>query len=558
MRSPPSRRPSAPVARTRPLAGARRADGAGGFAVDRTGEADHVAVRRPRPGRTCRSSLEVWLIHADGTRQLADDAHAGSRGHRQRSRPRAVRRPGRRSPPASCRRRGGCRTARAVEVGLGVDLDIGLAPPALDALVVLGIGETDAADLVDAHNATGRHGRARARARRPTRWPANRRRTSASARSRSFRSSTSIPRRSSRRAIVLDGLTGRVAPTALPMLGGDLDYFGPGSLAVQGLWPVLWGRYLRDVTGAGDTEIDARALGDPQPRGRRAASRVSGRRAAVRPAADLGVRVVGRRAGRRARGHRSTDPAAGRSTGAPARPPRLEPREARVRRRGHTRPAGRPRICTPRAGTGRCGRSPTSTICRLCAPSPACRRCDTAWDDDTARALRDVAVAARADRPRARTGGRSPDRRSTRSRTPTCCESLCTMEPGGAASDADSVKLGLVGHLFREALIAARAVVGDAVSRLRAGTPIALGPEPALGRRSRRIATRSFEGHEHGRHAICARARIRTAASLAERFREVQEALAGHRRPVAIDVAARCSARCSPPSTPPPSASIRG
>ena len=49
------------------------------------------------------------------------------------------------------------------------------------------------------------------------------------------------------------------------MLGGDLDYFGPGSLAVQGLWPVLWGRSLRDVTGAGDTEIRAGALGDQQP-----------------------------------------------------------------------------------------------------------------------------------------------------------------------------------------------------------------------------------------------------------------------------------------------------
>ena len=39
------------------------------------------------------------------------------------------------------------------------------------------------------------------------------------------------------------------------MLGGDLDYYGPGSLAVQGLWPVLWGRVLRDVIGAGDEEI---------------------------------------------------------------------------------------------------------------------------------------------------------------------------------------------------------------------------------------------------------------------------------------------------------------
>ena len=45
---------------------------------------------------------------------------------------------------------------RAVAVGLGVDLDVGAVPPKLDALVVLGIGETDTAELVDAHNATGR------------------------------------------------------------------------------------------------------------------------------------------------------------------------------------------------------------------------------------------------------------------------------------------------------------------------------------------------------------------------------------------------------------------
>lgn len=54
---------------------------------------------------------------------------------------------------------------------------------------------------------------------------------------------------------MLSGLTGRVAASALPMLGGDLDYYGPGSLAVQGLWPVLWGRVLRDVIGIGSDEI---------------------------------------------------------------------------------------------------------------------------------------------------------------------------------------------------------------------------------------------------------------------------------------------------------------
>src|SRR4029450_1467331 len=34
------------------------------------------------------------------------------------------------------------------------------------------------------------------------------------------------------------------------------DSYGPGSLAVQGFWPVLWGHALRDVSGAGATEID--------------------------------------------------------------------------------------------------------------------------------------------------------------------------------------------------------------------------------------------------------------------------------------------------------------
>ena len=37
-----------------------------------------------------------------------------------------------------------------------MDLDIGVTPPTLDAFVVLGIGDADAAELVDAHNATGR------------------------------------------------------------------------------------------------------------------------------------------------------------------------------------------------------------------------------------------------------------------------------------------------------------------------------------------------------------------------------------------------------------------
>ena len=47
---------------------------------------------------------------------------------------------------------------------------------------------------------------------------------------------------------------------------------------------------------------------------------------------------------------------------------------------------------------------------------------------------------------------RFPDHRSTRSMTPTMLSSLCTMEPEQLFSQ-ERRKLGLVGHLFREALI---------------------------------------------------------------------------------------------------------
>ncbi len=136
---------------------------------------------------------------------------------------------------------------RAKEVGLGADLDVGVVPPSLEALVVVGRSDTDAADLVDAHNATSRL------AVLAPGTPSN---TVEGAPTTDFgdHAESLYPllhldpagQQSSR--AVLEALTGRVPADALPTLGGELDHFGPGSLAVQGLWPVLWGRALRDVT----------------------------------------------------------------------------------------------------------------------------------------------------------------------------------------------------------------------------------------------------------------------------------------------------------------------
>jgi hypothetical protein len=111
-------------------------------------------------------------------------------------------------------------------VGLGVDLDFGVTPPTLDALVVLGIGDTDAADLVDLHNATGRM--AVLAPGTPTNTVAGEPTTDFGERGETIFPLLHIdPTTQQSTSVLLTGLTGRVAPAALPMLGGELDYFGP-------------------------------------------------------------------------------------------------------------------------------------------------------------------------------------------------------------------------------------------------------------------------------------------------------------------------------------------
>ena len=372
-------------------------DGAGGFTVDRTGEADHVPFAVHGPAGL-PEQLEVWLIHADGTRELAttltldlaaigddldlalfDDEPTLAAG---------------KLPDTWW-----LSYPRAVEVGLGVDLDIGLVPPTLDALVVLGIGEADAAELVDVHNATGRM--AVLAPGTPTNTVAGEPTTDFGDHAETMFPLLHVdPATQQSTSIVLTGLTGRVAPTALPMLGGDLDYFGPGSLAVQGLWPVLWGRSLRDVTGAGDTEIPlARwAMRNLAVEGPRPAFRVGEQPYGLLPTSAFGAWVDA-----------PGDALAG--------------IEARIRHWALHWRAGA--AAAARAARGRTAGEDIGgflDVLGLHAPSrywqvraiadrydlQALRALagmpplDTAWDDNTARALRHVSVAARADRSRSR------------------------------------------------------------------------------------------------------------------------------------------------------------
>ena len=349
-----------------------------------------------------------------------------------------------------------------------MDLDIGLTPPSLEALVVLGIGDADAADLVDAHNATGQIA---------VLAPGTPTNTVAGEPTADFGEHAETvfpllhvdPNTQPSAAILLTGLTGRVAPSALPVLRGALDYFGPGSLAVQGLWPALWGRSLRDIIGAGETEIElARwAMRNLAVEGPRPAFRVGEQPYGLLPTSAFGGWV--------------DEPGDA-----------LAAIEQRIRLWATNWRAGAAAVA--RAARGRVTGETTQGLLQVLGSHAPSRYWDarivtdlyvvqawrafngmpglgTEWDDDTAFALRGVASPL-APAGRAPGLGPIPGPPLDQEDDPKVLMALCTMVP--EALFASRLKLGLVGHLFREALIAGRAVVGDAVIRLRNGTPITL------------------------------------------------------------------------------------
>jgi hypothetical protein len=491
-------------------------DGAGGLSVDRNGEAEHVPFSVHGPAGL-PERLEVWLIHKDGTRQLAttlapDVVKIGEDLNLIEQFQDSPALPAGQLPETWW-----LSYKRAVDVGLGIDLDIGLTPPALDALVVLGIGDTAAADLVDAHNAAGRM--AVLAPGTPTNTVAGEPTTDFGERAESLFPLLHVnPAAQQSTSVVLTGLTGRVAPSALPMLGGDLDYFGPGSLAVQGLWPVLWGRFLRDVTGAGNTEISlARwAMRNLAVEGSRPAFRVGEQPYGLLPTSAFSawVDVPGNQ-------HAAV--------------------EKTIREWAIPWRAGA--AAAARAAKGQVSGEDTRGLLRvlgLHAPSrywkvravadlydlqalralAAMPGLDTKWDDNTARALRNVPTPIA---PVGRAPGEAaiPGPPFDEIEDAAVLMSLCTMEPEPLL--AFGGKLGLVGHLFREALLNARAVMGDAFTRLNAGTPVSLGQRLTWADESA-YRNSIFQGSNLAltqlREGGDANGRI-----VAERFREVQEAL---------------------------------
>ncbi|MGI8867339.1 MAG: hypothetical protein ACR2F6_00420 [Mycobacteriales bacterium] len=488
-------------------------DGAGGLRVDRTAETKRGSFQAHAP-TGLPERLEVWLVHTDGTRELGarltlDLAAIGADLDLTLFE----------VTPGRLPETWWLSYRRAVEVGLGVDLDVGVVPPALDALVVLGIGTTEAAAAVDLHNRGGRL--AVLAPGTPTNTVAGEPTTDFGETGDSlYPLLHTDPSGQQSTVAALTALTGRVPPAALPVLGGDLDCYGPGSLAVQGLWPALWGRAFSDVVGAGDREPDVArwAIRNLAVEGPRPAIRIGQQPYGLLPTSSFGSWVdspgdgtaeIERRIRGWGLGWRAGAAAAART--ANRRAPGADSAELlevlgvhAPSRYWEVRPiADRYVIDALRALAGMPG-----------LPSDE-------WDRLTAVAWRDRPAALAPTGPAARSGPvpRPPgDERDEAKRL----KELCTMEPEALYSQGIS-GLGLVGHLFREALVSARAIVGEAAERLRAGTPVALG-QPLPWDDELQYRSHVLQG---GSVAVTdlAASNDRAAGEVAARFRDVQEAL---------------------------------
>lgn len=492
-------------------------DGAGGFAVDRSGETDPKGLQVHGPVGL-PAQLEIWLIHADGTRQLGGtlslDASAIAADLDLEALVTSDQ-----LGPGQLPNTWWLSYQRAKDVGLGQDIDIGAVPPVLDALIVVGRGDTDAAELVDAHNASSRL--AVLAPGTPTNTVEGEPTTDFGEHADSlFPLLTRDPKSQLSTSAVLTALTGRIPPAALPMLGGDLDYFGPGSLAVQGFWPVLWGRALRDVTTSDGQEIElARwAMRNLAVEGPRPAIRVGEQpygllptsafsfwvADAADPLAPVEERIRGWglawRAGASAAAEQMNSWVEGADSGgllevlglhAPSRHWQVRPIADLVV----------VQVTRALAGMG---------------PFPA-----TDWDIRTAEVWRrwpypgfPVAPAAHP--------GQVPGPPADEVEDPAMLKALCTMAPEPLYFQGPG-KLGLVGHLFREALIAARAIAGEAITqwetagRIDPVAPLPLDNEDAyrtfvMRGTDQSLATLDTATDANGR-------------AIAGRFRDVREAL---------------------------------
>jgi hypothetical protein len=492
-------------------------DGGGGFLVDRTGETDHVPFDIHGPAGL-PEQLELWFVHNDGRREQVkvldlDLAKIGA------DLDLAVFDDQPRLATGELPATWWLSYARAKDVGLGVDLDIGAVPPSLSALVVVGLGGTDAAELVDAHVAGGRL------AVLPAGTPTN---TVAGEATTDFgqHAETLYPllhvdaSKQLSSSAALTGLTGRMPATALPLLNGATDYYAPGSLAVQALWPVLWGRSLRDVIGAGDAEVDVAnwSIRNLAVEGPRPAVRVGSQPYGLLPTSTFAAWTAD-----------PADPLAGVEDrilrwALPWRAGAAAAAVAVDRRVHDSDSAGLLRALGQHAPSRHWRVRPITDLpviqaWRAMNGMPGLPAAE--WDRYTSAAWRDWPYPASPIGPAAHPGpipGPPEDEADTGEQMLKLSEM-----PPEELYNSDSLKLGLVGHLVRESMICIRAVVGDAAIKEAKGDPVELGwPLPLNDEKAYRTIVmagtdQAFEQLQNSADPA--------AQTIAQRFRDVSVAI---------------------------------
>ena len=198
------------------------------------------------------AALGVWFLRAGGSRELAATMHPDAAAIAADLELAALAQtPGQPVLPALW----WLDVERAKAVGLACDIPLASATD-LDALVVVGTGETPASTLLAAHRDAGRL--AAIAQGTPTHAVAG---VPAAPLGKDADSWLPLLEGSADRlpaaAAVLRAVAGippALLGSQLPFPGGELDHTSPGRIAVRALWPVLWGRWFRDTTGAGRDE----------------------------------------------------------------------------------------------------------------------------------------------------------------------------------------------------------------------------------------------------------------------------------------------------------------
>ncbi|NEW28856.1 hypothetical protein [Nocardia cyriacigeorgica] len=147
---------------------------------------------------------------------------------------------------------------RACAVELGCDIPLGTAVPDIDALVVVGIGDTAPDGLLTTHATSGRLGVLAPGT--PTNTVEGEPTTDLGTDHELWhRLVTADPLGQPSTVAVWHALTGTDPTVPLPGAEADRNPLEPGWAIVDALWPALWARSFRDVLGAGAIEPDIRA-----------------------------------------------------------------------------------------------------------------------------------------------------------------------------------------------------------------------------------------------------------------------------------------------------------